>query len=145
MEDTFCFHVLLLEEERTRVTTKLPTPIFQPWASSTELLGSFSHIFLLSCVLHLACSFELPHWREHSLKKWPAICGCTHFFWPLLDLDNQHQHSNIPEVQLLGLQNCCSIALKQLWNGFLVFIGSEDSLITRYSRHMNSFLWVFLL
>lgn len=142
MDVTFCFHAVFLGKERTRVTIELPTPDFQPCTSSTEVLCSFLHIFFLSCILHLACIFELPQWGEQSLKKWSVICGCTNFFWPLLNTlrpwlspvalpDNQHQCSNIPESQLLGLQNCSSIALKQLWNGFLVFIASKDSLVTR--------------
>lgn len=111
MDITFCFHAFLLEKERTRVTIKLPTPVFQ--CSSKEVLSSFWNIFLLSCVLNLAYSFELSHWREQSLKKWPVTCGCTDSFWPLQNTlrpwlspvalpDNQHQHSNISEAQIFG-------------------------------------------
>lgn len=118
-------------------------------------------VFLLCSVLHpwsQTCIFEPPHCcheKGQKLMKWPVICGHTNFFWPFQGtctptstlscsitwwyalMFKYPRDSSL--CMILGLENCCSLALKQLWNG-LVFTAS---LVTRCSRYMSSFCWVF--
>lgn len=86
LEVTFCFHVLLLEKERTRANIELPTPVFQP--PPQKYLVPFHIYFHYSNFYIWLAGFELPHWQEQSLKKRDLLSVVVQlFFWSLFDFD----------------------------------------------------------
>lgn len=65
---TFCLHPLPLEREKTRATIKVPAPVIQPYASSTQVVSSF---FLTTRYFYYALCY-IPEVRLVFLSRHTA-------------------------------------------------------------------------